>query len=297
MSLKSEHVCSAISELRKFSENRKIRMGCRGSEKAKMKCKKGLWSPEEDQRLKDYILNHGYGCWSEVPVKAGLERNGKSCRLRWINYLRPGIKRGKFSHEEEDLAMKLHAVLGNKWSQIAMHLPGRTDNEVKNYWNTYLKKKVKKSEESDSAKLSDHNPSPDLSAENYKNKQENFNKILLFDTFEPSESSSYNHGLSQQKSWPKVMFADWIFGENSDGQVSLESPDGGKGLTWDSCSFDSRETLSNGDLRAMSNQEFAEGGSYVSCFEPVDLVGSDSFDLLSFGGNFGGFEMNQDLMF
>uniref|UniRef100_A0ACD5TBC9 Uncharacterized protein n=1 Tax=Avena sativa TaxID=4498 RepID=A0ACD5TBC9_AVESA len=117
-------------------------MGCRSCDKPKMNYRKGLWSPEEDQRLRDYIIKHGLGCWSAVPAKAGLQRNGKSCRLRWINYLRPGLKRGMFSQEEEDVVINLQAKLGNKWSQIAMHLPGRTDNEVKNYWNSYLKKRV-----------------------------------------------------------------------------------------------------------------------------------------------------------
>ncbi|XP_006646780.1 transcription factor LAF1-like [Oryza brachyantha] len=117
-------------------------MGCRSCDKPKMNYRKGLWSPEEDQRLRDYIVKHGLGCWSAVPAKAGLQRNGKSCRLRWINYLRPGLKRGMFSQEEEDIVINLQAKLGNKWSQIAMHLPGRTDNEVKNYWNSYLKKRV-----------------------------------------------------------------------------------------------------------------------------------------------------------
>ncbi|XP_020572557.1 transcription factor LAF1-like [Phalaenopsis equestris] len=294
----SQSLIKEISEHFQFS----VRLEMRTDQKAKMKCKKGLWSPEEDERLKNYIVRHGHGCWTEVPVKAGLERNGKSCRLRWINYLRPGIKRGRFSQEEEELAMKLHTMLGNKWSQIAMHLPGRTDNEVKNYWNTYLKKRVKLSKESDSAKLTE-NSAADSSSENHKNREGNLKKISFFDSFEPLESSSQSHAIhSQEKQrnlWPKVMFADWILGENSNGQLGLESSDGVNGLTWDSCSFDSRETINNGDLRAMSDhQEFGEDGSYVSCFETMDLVGDDqSFDLSSFGGSFGGFELNHDLMF
>ncbi|KAL1060393.1 hypothetical protein V6Z11_1Z101500 [Gossypium hirsutum] len=68
---------------------------------------------------------------------------GKSCRLRWINYLRPDLKRGTFSQEEENLIIELHAVLGNRWSQIAAQLPGRTDNEIKNLWNSCLKKKLR----------------------------------------------------------------------------------------------------------------------------------------------------------
>ncbi|OEL24142.1 Myb-related protein Hv33, partial [Dichanthelium oligosanthes] len=73
----------------------------------------------------------------------GLQRCGKSCRLRWINYLRPDLKRGSFSQQEEDLIVALHEILGNRWSQIASHLPGRTDNEIKNFWNSYLKKKLR----------------------------------------------------------------------------------------------------------------------------------------------------------
>ncbi|EMS49344.1 Transcription factor MYB86 [Triticum urartu] len=108
------------------------------------KVKRGLWSPEEDEKLVRYITTHGYGCWSEVPEKAGLQRCGKSCRLRWINYLRPDIRRGRFSPEEEKLIISLHAIVGNRWAHIASHLPGRTDNEIKNYWNSWIKKKIRK---------------------------------------------------------------------------------------------------------------------------------------------------------
>ncbi|KAL3749898.1 hypothetical protein ACJRO7_010943 [Eucalyptus globulus] len=109
----------------------------------KQKLRKGLWSPEEDEKLLNYIAKFGLGCWSSVPKLAGLQRCGKSCRLRWINYLRPDLKRGAFSQQEESLIIELHAVLGNRWSQIAAHLPGRTDNEIKNLWNSGLKKKLR----------------------------------------------------------------------------------------------------------------------------------------------------------
>ncbi|XP_010674459.2 transcription factor MYB61 [Beta vulgaris subsp. vulgaris] len=109
----------------------------------KQKLRKGLWSPEEDEKLLRHITQYGHGCWSSVPKLAGLQRCGKSCRLRWINYLRPDLKRGAFSQEEENLIVELHAVLGNKWSQIAAQLPGRTDNEIKNLWNSCLKKKLR----------------------------------------------------------------------------------------------------------------------------------------------------------
>ncbi|KAF7822780.1 transcription factor MYB41-like [Senna tora] len=106
--------------------------------------KKGPWTPEEDQKLIDYIQKHGYGKWRTLPKNAGLKRCGKSCRLRWTNYLRPDIKRGKFSFEEEETIIQLHSILGNKWSTIAASLPGRTDNEIKNYWNTHIKKRLMK---------------------------------------------------------------------------------------------------------------------------------------------------------
>ncbi|KAI3431888.1 uncharacterized protein J3R85_007755 [Psidium guajava] len=103
---------------------------------------KGAWTKEEDQRLIHHIRLHGEGCWRSLPKAAGLLRCGKSCRLRWINYLRPDLKRGNFTEEEDELIIKLHGLLGNKWSLIAGRLPGRTDNEIKNYWNTHIKRKL-----------------------------------------------------------------------------------------------------------------------------------------------------------
>ncbi|KAK9075766.1 hypothetical protein SSX86_004095 [Deinandra increscens subsp. villosa] len=107
---------------------------------------RGSWTASEDKILSDYIKLHGEGKWREHPVKAGLKRCGKSCRLRWLNYLKPDIKRGNISCDEEDLIIRLHKLLGNRWSLIAGRLPGRTDNEIKNYWNTTLAKKVHENE-------------------------------------------------------------------------------------------------------------------------------------------------------
>ncbi|KAE8672938.1 Transcription factor MYB32 [Hibiscus syriacus] len=104
--------------------------------------KKGPWTQEEDLKLTNYIQVHGPGNWRTLPKNAGMRLCGKSCRLRWTNYLRPDIKRGRFSFEEEETIIQLHSVLGNKWSVIASILPGRTDNEIKNYWNTRIRKRL-----------------------------------------------------------------------------------------------------------------------------------------------------------
>ncbi|XP_041001239.1 transcription factor MYB14-like [Juglans microcarpa x Juglans regia] len=112
----------------------------------KVGLKKGPWTTEEDQILMSYIQKYGHENWRALPKQAGLLRCGKSCRLRWINYLRPDIKRGNFSTEEEETIMKLHEMLGNKWSAIAAKLAGRTDNEIKNVWHTHLKKRLKRNQ-------------------------------------------------------------------------------------------------------------------------------------------------------
>lgn len=103
---------------------------------------RGPWTAREDLLLTKYIEAHGEGQWRALPKKAGLLRCGKSCRLRWMNYLRPDIKRGNITLDEEELIVRLHKLLGNRWSLIAGRLPGRTDNEIKNFWNTHLSKKL-----------------------------------------------------------------------------------------------------------------------------------------------------------
>uniref|UniRef100_A0A453DQ54 Myb-related protein 305 n=1 Tax=Aegilops tauschii subsp. strangulata TaxID=200361 RepID=A0A453DQ54_AEGTS len=102
--------------------------------------RRGAWTAEEDLLLVDYISRHGEGRWNSLARCAGLRRTGKSCRLRWLNYLRPDVRRGHITPEEQLLILDLHSRWGNRWSKIAQHLPWRTDNEIKNYWRTRVQK-------------------------------------------------------------------------------------------------------------------------------------------------------------
>ncbi|XP_077211580.1 transcription factor MYB35-like [Tasmannia lanceolata] len=108
----------------------------------KSNVKRGLWTAEEDAKILAYVSTHGTGNWTSVPKKAGLKRCGKSCRLRWTNYLRPDLNHESFTPQEEELIVNIHGAIGSRWSIIAAQLPGRTDNDVKNYWNTKLRKKL-----------------------------------------------------------------------------------------------------------------------------------------------------------
>ncbi|KAH0984095.1 hypothetical protein GBA52_011272 [Prunus armeniaca] len=103
--------------------------------------KKGPWTAAEDGILMEYVKKHGEGNWNAVQKNSGLARCGKSCRLRWANHLRPNLKKGSLSPDEERLIIELHAKFGNKWARMASQLPGRTDNEIKNYWNTRIKRR------------------------------------------------------------------------------------------------------------------------------------------------------------
>ncbi|KAM0048647.1 putative transcription factor MYB-HB-like family [Helianthus debilis subsp. tardiflorus] len=103
--------------------------------------KKGPWKTEEDEVLMKHVKDYGAKEWSSIRSKGLLQRTGKSCRLRWVNKLRPDLKSGvKFSAEEERTVIELQGQFGNKWARIATYLPGRTDNDVKNFWSSRQKR-------------------------------------------------------------------------------------------------------------------------------------------------------------
>ncbi|XP_025635587.1 transcription factor DUO1-like [Arachis hypogaea] len=103
--------------------------------------RKGPWKKEEDEVLLNHVSKYGPRDWSSIRSKGLLHRTGKSCRLRWVNKLRPNLKNGcKFTAEEERVVIELQAQFGNKWAKIASYLSGRTDNDVKNFWSSRQKR-------------------------------------------------------------------------------------------------------------------------------------------------------------
>ncbi|KAL7097415.1 hypothetical protein ACP275_10G143200 [Erythranthe tilingii] len=185
----------------------------------KANVKKGPWCPEEDAKLKAYIDKYGTGGnWIALPQKIGLKRCGKSCRLRWLNYLRPNIKHGGFTEEEDNIICSLYISIGSRWSIIAAQLPGRTDNDIKNYWNTRLKKKLlgrRKNSSSNnrfSNNIPGHNQIIDNATEEENNSYNNLSssaleRLQLHMHLQNNNNNDNNNPLSFHNNpvlWPKL---------------------------------------------------------------------------------------------
>ncbi|WOL01958.1 Myb-related protein MYBAS1 isoform X2 [Canna indica] len=197
--------------------------------------RKGPWTEQEDLQLVWFVRLFGERRWDFLAKVSGLNRTGKSCRLRWVNYLHPGLKRGRMTPQEEHLVLELHAKWGNRWSRIARKLPGRTDNEIKNYWRTHMRKKAQERKRSSSPSSSSSSGSNDSSI------NEPPSEVLSSEKHETDSIAEENSPL--------------ISG------LELDDTDGIKGYTMDQIwnEIAASESVSN-----LSFEEYKEAGS-ASC--------------------------------
>lgn len=248
----------------------------------KVGIKKGPWTPEEDIILVSYIQEHGPGNWRSVPTNTGLSRCSKSCRLRWTNYLRPGIKRGNFTPHEEGMIIHLQALLGNKWAAIASYLPQRTDNDIKNYWNTHLKKKLKKFQ----AALDPHSASDSTTSGQYLPKSFNDRRSLDMSSNNNNHASSLRLNQSQSSTYASStenisrLLEGWMRSspkplKGSQDEDLQSNDDNNMEITKLEKCASVVPALNNLHLQHKKNKDDHEGG--------VDMVSHEEFDsILSF---------------
>ncbi|TYJ24419.1 hypothetical protein E1A91_A08G259100v1 [Gossypium mustelinum] len=252
----------------------------------KEKVKRGPWNPSEDLRLITFIQKHGHQNWRALPKQAGLLRCGKSCRLRWINYLRPDVKRGNFAKDEEDTIIRLHATLGNKWSKIASYLPGRTDNEIKNVWNTHLKKRLSSmngnvdQKYESMATLSSSSCVTSMSSFNAKKPNEAFEMAVV--------SDKANHGSPSEE--PEALSSSSISSNVSNSnQVNVSNPEIQQGplFNFTGCYYNTSEEVNKPettfDIPLESDLEFWNMLDSLVPFQPEGIQSHNETQCPDFG--------------
>ncbi|KAF9687683.1 hypothetical protein SADUNF_Sadunf02G0118600 [Salix dunnii] len=156
----------------------------------KEEIRKGPWKAEEDEVLIKHVKKYGPRDWSSIRSKGLLQRTGKSCRLRWVNKLRPNLKHGcKFSAEEERVVIDLQAEFGNKWARIATYLPGRTDNDVKNFWSSRQKRLARILQTSGTPSSSNSKP------------QKNKNEVPVFQDVPTLEAPVFSSSMEEETTY------------------------------------------------------------------------------------------------
>ncbi|KAJ0013946.1 hypothetical protein Pint_20773 [Pistacia integerrima] len=252
----------------------------------KVGIKKGPWTPEEDIILVSYIQEHGPGNWRSVPTNTGLLRCSKSCRLRWTNYLRPGIKRGNFTPHEEGMIIHLQALLGNKWAAIASYLPQRTDNDIKNYWNTHLKKKLKKFQSS---------LEPQMTADNSTTSHQFVSKSFdeRSSDFTNQDSSNLISSINQSSSYASStenisrLLEGWMRSSpknnnNNNNNSLVKAPDHRNSNQNNNSSFDNNDSLDNSvattSVHCYRPKEEQEGGDLISHEEFVSILSFENLN-------------------
>ncbi|KAG4961098.1 hypothetical protein JHK87_037731 [Glycine soja] len=231
--------------------------------------RKGPWTPEEDAILMEYVKKHGEGNWNSVQKNSGLLRCGKSCRLRWANHLRPNLKKGAFSPEEEQVIIDLHSKLGNKWARMAAQLPGRTDNEIKNFWNTRMKRRQR-------AGLPIYPPEVHAEANAYHLQHHRY-----LEQQQPPPYSSSSFSLLLSSCYPKKLNDPNQIHHHSSANPMQNQPDHSA----------DRSINPSQQFKFSNENSTGNNGNFAFPMSPLSPYGSSSSTLLnhSFGGDHGGF--------